>query len=339
MKRTTFALTAALTAGLMLPVPAIASQFSETSSTALTLFEQQHAAELAAAEEDASEEAPQAGWYADEDGWYFLDDAGERVSGWNSIDGTWYHFDEDGRMSTGWLFDGSWYWLGTSGAMHTGWNSVNGSWYLFGNSGRMRTGWQLENGSWYWLGTSGAMHANWQLIDGSWYWMSADGAMRTGWQRIDGAWYYLADDGRMLANTLTPDGYYVDASGVWDGRDPGEREFVEEWTARIDAYLAGNATAGCGRLYAQAAWDYGVDPRVLPAISCIESGKGNVCWQAYNAWGWMAWLGNSWEESIDNITRQFRASYGSTIDYAGASRYCDNPGEWLSLVQSEMWSI
>ena len=30
-----------------------------------------------------------------------------------------------------------------------------------------------------------------------------------------GAWYYVGADGAMLTNTVTPDGYTVDADGVW----------------------------------------------------------------------------------------------------------------------------
>ena len=32
----------------------------------------------------------------------------------------------------------------------------------------------------------------------------------------DGKWYYLNEDGWMLKDTTTPDGFYVDADGVWD---------------------------------------------------------------------------------------------------------------------------
>jgi len=39
--------------------------------------------------------------------------------------------------------------------------------------------------------------------------------MATGWIKDNGKWYYLASSGNMLSNTRTPDGYYVDANGVW----------------------------------------------------------------------------------------------------------------------------
>ncbi len=57
----------------------------------------------------------------------------------------------------------------------------------------------------------------WQKIGDEWYYYAQDGTLRYGWQYIDGAWYYLASKGNCLMNTYTPDGYYVDATGAWDG--------------------------------------------------------------------------------------------------------------------------
>ena len=37
-------------------------------------------------------------------------------------------------------------------------------------------------------------------------------------QDTDGKWYYFDMAAVMLADTTTPDGYYVDASGVWNGQ-------------------------------------------------------------------------------------------------------------------------
>ncbi len=64
--------------------------------------------------------------------------------------------------------------------------------------------------------------------------------------------------------------------------------FINEWTSRIDNYLAGSPMAGQGYNFAVAAWNTGVDPRWSPAIACIESSKGLYCAGSYNAWGWSA---------------------------------------------------
>ena len=66
----------------------------------------------------------------------------------------------------------------------------------------------------------------------------------------------------------------------------GKAAFIEEWTARIDAYLAGSPLAGYGSVFAEAAWEYSIDPRWSPAISNTESSKGRICFLPHNAWGW-----------------------------------------------------
>ncbi|MBN2944436.1 MAG: hypothetical protein JTJ24_04030, partial [Collinsella sp.] len=57
--------------------------------------------------------------------------------------------------------------------------------------------------------------------------------------------------------------------------------FINEWTSRIDNYLAGSPMAGQGYNFAVAAWNTGVDPRWSPAIACIESTKGTYCANSY----------------------------------------------------------
>jgi hypothetical protein len=317
------AIACALVAGLALPNSALA--FASASDSSSTQAAQPVTSNEAAAIQTSalmSNASVQEGWDSDERGSFYVNEDGARVTGWFADGDTWYLFDEDGYLLSGWQYvDGSWYYLDAEGAMQTGWQYLDGAWYFLGASGRMHTGWFVYGDCWYHL--------------------DASVRMAQGWIADEGSWYYLDASGYMYAATTTPDGYYVLENGAWDGRDPGESSFVQEWTQRVDAYLAGSATAGCGAYYAQAAWDYGVDPRILPAISCIESGKGAVCWTSYNAWGWMSRLGNSWAESIDSITRQFARMYGYTMTYEGALAYAANGQEayWLSLVESEMARI
>ena len=137
-------------------------------------------------------------WIKDQESWYFMDDKGVMFNQtWLHQGGSWYAFKSSGAMiSADWLYDnGSWYYLKDSGSMATGWLKDGGTWYYLKDSGSMATGWVKDNGSWYYLKDSGAM--------------------ATGWIKDNGKWYYLASSGNMLSNTRTPDGYYVDASGVW----------------------------------------------------------------------------------------------------------------------------
>lgn len=104
--------------------------------------------------------------------------------------------------------------------------------------------------------------------------------------------------------------------------------FVDEWAGRIDNYLAGSPLEGTGRVFAEAAWDYGVDPRWSPAISCIESTKGTYCFASHNAWGWGSVSWDSWDEAIRDHVAGLARGYGYTISTEAAQRYC--PPNWQS---------
>lgn len=123
--------------------------------------------------------------------------------------------------------------------------------------------------------------------------------------------------------------------------DSARDSFVAQWAPRIDAYLAGSALGGYGRVFAEAAWDYNVDPRLSPAISCIESGKGAVCFRPHNAWGWGSTGWPDWESAIRGHVSGFAAGYGYSLTPSGAQMYSgmDNWDYWYSLVLGEMSRI
>ncbi|WP_255467155.1 coiled-coil domain-containing protein [Raoultibacter phocaeensis] len=118
-----------------------------------------------------------------------------------------------------------------------------------------------------------------------------------------------------------------------------KQAFVNEWTPRIDAYLSGSPLAGQGKTFAEAAWNYGVDPRWSPAISLTESSKGAACAYPHNAWGWGTISWSSWEEAINAHVRGLARGYGYTITVDAAKKYC--PPNWehwynTTLAQMEM---
>lgn len=129
--------------------------------------------------------------------------------------------------------------------------------------------------------------------------------------------------------------------GVYDvdftiGRDA----FIEMWTARIDAYLAGSVLAGYGSTFATAAWEAGIDPRWSPAISNTESSKGSHCFASHNAWGWTGGSWSDWETAINAHVQGLAKSYGFTISYSNAAKYCPpNTAYWYSSTLSEMQKI
>ena len=94
---------------------------------------------------------------------------------------------------------------GTSSIAYA-WELINGNWWAFDEHGYTKTGWL------------------WDETFGGWFYIDPERGMQTGWVLIDGAWYYFhpVSDGRkgiMYAGQKTPDGYYVDENGAWDGKE------------------------------------------------------------------------------------------------------------------------
>ena len=115
--------------------------------------------------------------------------------------------------------------------------------------------------------------------------------------------------------------------------------FVYVWTQRIDAYLAGTPLGGYGYAFAEAAWDYGVDPRYSPAISFVESSCGAYCFRSHNAWGWGSSSWPDWDTAIRAHVSGLAAGYGYTLTYAGAQKYCPPGDAWYSAVATQMKCI
>lgn len=94
---------------------------------------------------------------------------------------------------------------GMSGSAYA-WELINGNWWAFDENGYAKTGWLRDEAF------------------GGWFYMDPERGMQTGWVLIDGVWYYFhpVSDGRrgiMYAGQKTPDGYYVDEKGAWDGKE------------------------------------------------------------------------------------------------------------------------
>lgn len=107
--------------------------------------------------------------------------------------------------------------FGTSALAANHWvqNPSTYTWSLYDESNIPQTGWQLVDGVWYYLDASGVMQTGWQNINGKTYYFDASGAMATEWQNINRYEYYFRLDGVMLRNCTTPDGYTVNADGIW----------------------------------------------------------------------------------------------------------------------------
>ena len=114
--------------------------------------------------------------------------------------------------------------------------SVAGVWYLNEQGWILQVGdavaansWicvaERDGAHWYHFGVTGLMDTGWLELDGKRYYLyanrdSTEGRMLTGWQLLDGKWYYFssvndATLGSLLTDTVTPDGYRVNAQGEW----------------------------------------------------------------------------------------------------------------------------
>lgn len=125
-------------------------------------------------------------------------DGEQYVTGWQLINGNWYYFNSENNNY----------------AVTNSWLHTQTGWYLFDAEARMLTGWQKIGDFWYYLNTDAS---------GS---KAPFGAMMTGWIRTapGSPWYYLNPgivagypEGAMLHDTVTPDGYPVNANGEWFG--------------------------------------------------------------------------------------------------------------------------
>ena len=84
--------------------------------------------------------------------------------------------------------------------------------------------WEMVNGKWFAFDADGYADAGWVYDTelGGWFFIDINDGMKTGWQLVGGLWYYLqpVSDGKkgiMYADRWI-DGWYVDASGAWDGK-------------------------------------------------------------------------------------------------------------------------
>ena len=156
---------------------------------------------------------------------YYLDENGNVVK--NSWAGS-YWCGEDGKYVIN-TFTPDEYYCGSDGVyVRNRWIKVDGKDYYMNGYGKMAK--NTWSGAYY-LGADGVMMTNAFTKDN--YYVGNDGAYyRSRWFKhkgkdyyVDGnghvvknAWigsYYLGEDGAMLTNTFTPDGYYVDADGLW----------------------------------------------------------------------------------------------------------------------------
>ena len=182
--------------------------------------------------------------------WFYLQDSGEMATKWKFLNDSWYFFNIYGQMETSWASsDGQWYYLSKDGDMQKGWKWIDKAWYYFAESGEMKTGWVKDMDNWYYLDSEGKMKTGELQLDKYEYVLANDGHMLTGWNgnyyyrasgervkdawtEIDSQWYYFKANAELVKNGKTPDGYTVDAKGVWLKDIPQEVKKVQKETEK-----------------------------------------------------------------------------------------------------------
>lgn len=117
---------------------------------------------------------------------YYIDGSGNQYSGWMIINGSTYYFNNDTKaMSIGWLIlDQNRYYFDQNGKMQTGLVDINNNKYCFD---------------------------------------SQTGVMKTGWINTNGKWsFFDKSSGVMYKNRITPDGYYINETGLCEEYVPGK---------------------------------------------------------------------------------------------------------------------
>lgn len=172
---------------------------------------------------------------------YYFDENGVLLTDAITPDGVYVNSDgEKTSYLPGWAqVDGNWRYIQKNGyyAANT-WITDNGKSYYFNLACNMVTDTTTPDG--YYVGADGAWDGNpssitnqtavgpgeqiassgWVQIADSWKYLDTNGEYTVNdWrQSADGGWYYLGADGVMVTSQTTPDGYLVDANGLWDGQ-------------------------------------------------------------------------------------------------------------------------
>jgi len=119
--------------------------------------------------------------------------------------------------------------------------------------------------------------------------------------------------------------------------DPKKIEQVRIYLSKRNSPLAEYAD-----VLVTSAYKYGIDYRLVAAISVIESGGGKNCFKPYNAWGWGGMTFESWNNGIDTVSKGLGKYYarGATTPALIAPAYCPpNAVKWASNVQYVMNQI
>ena len=119
--------------------------------------------------------------------------------------------------------------------------------------------------------------------------------------------------------------------------DPVQVGQIRSYLARRSAPLADYAEE-----FVMAADHYGIDYRIVAAISVMESNGGRKTFRPFNAWGWGRMTFESWEQGIWTVSKGIAGYYsrGLTTPKLMAPYYCPpNAENWANKVSFVMYEM
>ena len=139
----------------------------------------------------------------------------------------------------------------------------------------------------------------------------------------------------------------INTENISDTIDSAEitvNEATDTRVTKIHAYLSQrNAPlADYAKEFVKAADKYGIDYRIVAAISVIESEGGKNTFKAYNAGGWGKSGFSSWEDGIWTVSKSIARYYanGAKTPRAISYSYCPPTADsWAKKVQYVMNQI
>ncbi|EKQ58099.1 MULTISPECIES: hypothetical protein [unclassified Clostridium] len=137
-----------------------------------------------------------------------------------------WHYDVNYVVSAGRNVE-AWNYYGDDGKPKDGWFNVGGKWY-YGEQRHDDDYYGIYIDSWapaYYAEYTDSNYSVHEDVGPYDYYCGSDGAMKTGWFQAYALkdynkeyglhWYYAGTDGKILKNTYTPDGFWVNADGIY----------------------------------------------------------------------------------------------------------------------------
>ncbi len=139
------------------------------------------------------------------DGKYYVDSTGARVTGLVKFTDGYRYFDANGRAKTGkQKINGKYYYFqsGSLLALTNGFYKIGGKIYCFDKKGVLRTGWIKRSGKWYYFKSYMGQN-RWLTVKGKKYYLTASGARAEGLVTLKGKLYYFDEStGALKTNTI-----------------------------------------------------------------------------------------------------------------------------------------